>query len=257
MNGIIETAGYLFGITLLRYIVIAGVVFVFAYHIFKKKLERSKIQQKVIKKKDVVREIFHSLQSTVVFTIITCIILLTPMKDCTLIYDEISDYPYWWIGASTLLSLVVHDTYFYWMHRLLHHKRIFRYTHVVHHKSTNPSPWASYSFHILEAIPEGLILVVLVFVLPMHLLSISIFTVLGLIINVYGHLGYEIAPRSFRNTVFFSIINTSVHHNLHHSRFIGNYGLYFRFWDKLMKTEVADYEEKYDNIQQKRFSKLS
>ena len=76
---------------------------------------------------------------------------------------------------------------------------------------------------------------------------------LGLIINVYGHLGYEIAPKAFRNSVFFQFFNTSVHHNMHHSRFNGNYGLYFRVWDKLMKTEITDYEKQFDSIQEKRF----
>jgi sterol desaturase/sphingolipid hydroxylase (fatty acid hydroxylase superfamily) len=40
---------------------------------------------------------------------------------------------------------------------------------------------------------------------------------------------------------------------MHHSKFIGNYGLYFRFWDRLMKTERPDYIKEYDKIQKIRF----
>lgn len=254
MNNIIQTLSYIFGLTFFRYVIIAGIAFLLFYYLFSKQLVSAKIQNRPLKRKNVMREVVHSCQSAIIFTIITFIILFTPLKDYTLIYNNISDYPYWWIGASTIVSLVIHDTYFYWMHRVLHHKKIYKYTHVVHHKSTNPSPWASYSFHILEAIAEGLVLVVIVFMLPMHVVSISLFTVFGLIINVYGHLGYEIAPKSFRNTVLFKFLNTSVHHNMHHSRFNGNYGLYFRFWDRLMKTEIPDYEKQYDAIQEKRFS---
>ena len=49
------------------------------------------------------------------------------------------------------------------------------------------------------------------------------------------------------------MINTSVYHNLHHSKFKGNYSLYFRWWDKLMKTENPDYVKEYDRIQEQRF----
>lgn len=48
-------------------------------------------------------------------------------------------------------------------------------------------------------------------------------------------------------------MNTSTHHNIHHSKFNGNYGLYFRFWDKMMGTEHPDYVKKYDEIQKRRF----
>lgn len=75
----------------------------------------------------------------------------------------------------------------------------------------------------------------------------------GFLINVYGHLGYEIAPKWFRYSVLFQILNTSTHHNLHHSKFKGNYGLYSRFWDRVMKTENPDYVKYYDQIQEKRF----
>ncbi|MFA6249390.1 MAG: sterol desaturase family protein, partial [Mucilaginibacter sp.] len=104
-----------------------------------------------------------------------------------------------------------------------------------------------------EAWTEGGVLILLAFVLPMHQLTIILFTISGFIINVYGHLGYEIAPRRLRNSIWFEVFNTSTYHNIHHSKFKGNYGLYFRVWDRLMKTEHPDYVKEYDAIQQKRF----
>jgi sterol desaturase/sphingolipid hydroxylase (fatty acid hydroxylase superfamily) len=161
------------------------------------------------------------------------------------------------MSASVALSLIIHDTYFYWIHRLLHHPVLFRHAHLVHHKSTNPSPWASYSFHLLESVLEGGILVVVAFALPIHPLALVLFIISGFIINVYGHLGYEIMPKGLRNSIWFEIINTSVHHNLHHSKFKGNYGLYFRVWDRLMGTEHPDYIKEYDRVQRNRFGEES
>jgi lathosterol oxidase len=252
MENIIGSFSYIFLVSLMRYFLIAGVPFILCYYAFKYKMEIYKIQNKVIKKKDIVREIVHSTQTTFIFTIIAWAILFSPLNQYTLVYKNIDDFPYWWIIISLVLSLIIHDTYFYWMHRLLHHKRIYKYTHVIHHKSTNPSPWTSYSFHILEAIAEGMILLVLAFILPLHQVTMLLFTIIGFIINVYGHLGYEIAPKKLRNSFIFKIINTSVYHNLHHSQFNGNYGLYFRFWDRIMKTENPDYVKHFDILIKKR-----
>ncbi|MBB4806565.1 sterol desaturase/sphingolipid hydroxylase (fatty acid hydroxylase superfamily) [Chryseobacterium defluvii] len=186
-------------------------------------------------------------------SVIIFIILESDWVKYTQWYQNIQDYPVWWLPLSILSGIFIHDTYFYWLHRLLHHRRIFRYAHLVHHQSHNPSPFASYSFHFLEAIGEGLIVPVLLFIIPFHPISLYCFIVAGFLINAYGHLGYEIAPKWFRNSFLFQVLNSSVYHNLHHSKFRGNYGLYFRFWDKIMKTENPSYEEEYDKIQSKRF----
>lgn len=255
MELIIEKVVRIFGISTVRYFVLAGIPFILFYLLLPAKANRSKIQQKQAVKKDFLREVWHSLHSNLIFTIIAVAVLFTPLRSYTRIYDQVSDYPAWYFALSVVFCLILHDTYFYWMHRLLHHKKLFKLTHVVHHQSTNPSPWTSYSFHLLEAITEGAILLVLVFILPLHPLSVLLFTIASFIINVYGHLGYEITPEWFRHTWLFEVLNTSVHHNLHHSKFKGNYGLYFRIWDRIMGTEYPDYVKEYDRLQDQRFGK--
>ena len=239
--------------SLLRYYIIAGFLFILVYLIFSKSLHKHKIQERKADKNDFRRELLNSSASAIIIGAVAFIASSKWMQPFTLIYTELSEYPLWWIPVSVALALIIHDTYFYWMHRLMHHPAIFKYTHLLHHKSTNPTPLASYSFHLLEAAIEGGVVFVLVFLIPMHPLSLSLFAVSSLTINAYGHLGYEVAPKWVRNSWLFEIINTSTHHNLHHSKFKGNYGLYFRFWDRLMKTENPDYVKIYDQIQKKRF----
>ena len=257
MDTIVNAVIKVLGMSVARYFVLAGIPFALFYLLLPGKLRRLKIQGRSAAKKDFIREISHSMVSVSIFTLYAAAILFTPLRQYTLVYDRVGDYPVFYIGISLALSLIIHDTYFYWMHRLLHHKRLFAIAHLVHHKSNNPSPWASYSFHLLEALSEGFILLLLVFVLPMHPVTIFLFTVTGFIINVYGHLGYEIAPKWFRRTWLFEILNTSVHHNLHHSRFKGNYGLYFRIWDRLMGTEHPNYVQEYDKLQEQRFGEIT
>lgn len=255
-----ETSAILFKhftLSTIRYFVLAGIPFLLFYKFFTAWFNENKIQNRKANIKDFVREIGHSLQTTAVFAVIGYLALQSPIKNYTRLYTNINDYPGWWIWVSLIISLIIHDTYFYWMHRLLHHKKLFKLAHLVHHQSTNPSPWASYSFHFFEAWTEGAVLFVIMFLIPIHPVTVVLFTIVGFIINVYGHLGYEIAPKQMRNSVLFEVLNTSVHHNIHHSKFKGNYGLYFRVWDRLMGTEHPDYVKEYDRIQQQRFGKMS
>jgi sterol desaturase/sphingolipid hydroxylase (fatty acid hydroxylase superfamily) len=247
----------IFGRSVIRYFVLAGIPFLLFYILLPVKFQGHKIQKRRAGRKDFLREVWHSMQSTVVFSLIAGALLYTPLKHYTLIYDQLHYFPIWYLWVSIGLSLVIHDTYFYWMHRLLHHKKLFRLAHVVHHQSTNPSPWTAYSFHLLEAVTEGAVLILITLVLPMHPLAILGFNIAAFIINVYGHLGYEIVPRWLRRTWLFEVINTSVHHNLHHSKFKGNYGLYFRTWDRLMGTEHPDYVKEFDRVQAQRKERVN
>jgi len=123
---------------------------------------------------------------------------------------------------------------------------LFNIFHLVHHKSTNPSPFAAYAFHPLEAILEAGIFVVFLFTLPVHFYHLFFFFLFMIIYNVYGHLGWELYPKGFSKHWLGKWINTSVNHNLHHQYFKGNYGLYFLFWDRLMGTIRPDYDEKFE-----------
>ena len=161
-----------FVLNLLRYFIIAGFAFVLFYKFFPKTFANNKIQARLAKGKDFLREIRQSMQTTVIISLIAILFLKSPIKEYTAIYKDIADYPLWWIPVSTLIALIVHDAYFYWMHRLIHHPKLFKHVHLVHHQSTNPSPWTSYSFHFLEAILEALIAPIIFFLLPMHPLAI-------------------------------------------------------------------------------------
>ena len=244
-----------FILNLLRYLLIAGTAFLIFYVLFSKKFKTNKIQNKKAKQKDFIREISFSLQTIAIIAGVILLIVFTSLREYSQFYSDIHQYPIWWIPISVVLALVLHDSYFYWMHRSIHSKRLYRKVHYVHHRSINPSPWAAYSFGFLEGVLEALIAPIILFVIPIHPIGLIAFTMMSLFINVYGHLGFEITPKWFRKSFLFEILNTSVHHNLHHEKFNGNYGLYFRVWDRIMKTENPNYVKSFDAIQQKRFDK--
>lgn len=238
-----------------RYFFLAGLPFLIFYILFPHKFSRQKIQKRFARQQDFIREVLHSMKTIVIFIAVAFIVLQSPVGRLSKIYTDVHAFSLWWIPLSALLGLVIQDTYFYWMHRAVHGKKLFKWVHLLHHKSTNPSPLASYSFNLLEGILEAMIFPVIILLVPMHPLALLLFTTVAFLFNVYGHLGYEIMPQWFRNSFLFEILNTSVHHNLHHEKFNGNYGLYFRFWDRIMGTENPDYVKTYDKVQQRRFGK--
>lgn len=232
-----------------RYFIIAGLAFIIFYLLIKKRISYKKIQKKFPGNKDYAREMGYSIITICIFALVPLSILHIPaIKVHTFFYTDIKKYGWFYFFLAFPLMFFIHDTYFYWTHRLMHHKKLFRWFHLVHHHSTNPSPWAAYSFHPLEAFVEAGIFVLFLFTTPIHPLHLAIFFFVMIVYNVYGHLGYELYPKGFNTHWLGKWINTSVNHNQHHQYFKGNYSLYFLWWDRRMHTIRSDYDEKFNAV---------
>ncbi len=232
-----------------RYFILALMGFLMFYVLFRNKWLYKKIQKRFPRNKDYAREIIYSLITMFIFSLVSTFVFTHPsIRPHTRIYKEIGDYGWLYYFALFPVMLFMHDTYFYFMHRLMHHKKIFNLVHLVHHQSTNPSPWAAYSFHPVEAFIEIGILFVFVFTLPMHKTHLLIFFLFMIVYNVYGHLGYELYPKGFNKTRVGRWVNTSINHNQHHQYFKGNYGLYFLFWDRMLGTIREDYDTRFEEV---------
>ncbi len=228
----------------IRYLIVAGFAFLFFYILFKNQVAARKIQPRFPLSKDYRRDLGYSLL-TIAFFAVVALITFVWLKPYHILYDDLGDKPagYW---VLTLIPMFfIHDFYFYWIHRMMHHPKLFRSVHKIHHLSTNPSPWTAYAFHPLEALLEVGIIPILAFTVPTHRYMIMLFMIFQIVYNVYGHLGYELFPKGFHKSRIGRFVNTSVAHNLHHHKFHGNYGLYTLIWDRLFGTLRADYDETY------------
>jgi Delta7-sterol 5-desaturase len=238
-----------------KYILIALPFFLIFYVFFRNRLACKKIQEKFPTRRDYLREIGFSILSVIIFSIPPLVMLHSDsIRPYTTYYTDIDKYGVAYLILAFPLMLLMHDTYFYWAHRLMHHPALFKRVHLVHHKSTNPSPWAAYSFHPFEAMIESLIFVVFLFTIPVHTIHLMTFFVFSLVYNVYGHLGFELYPKGFNRHWLGRWLNTSICHNQHHQYFKGNYGLYFTIWDRLMGTLREDYDKKFDEVKSKKCS---
>ena len=207
-----------------------------------------KIQQKFPQPSDYQREIGYSALTSIIFGVVSWLWLGTSLRQYTQFYTDIQQYGVAWLMLSIPLTLLVHDAYFYWLHRWMHQPKWYRLIHLTHHKSVNPSPWAAYAFHPIEALLEAGIVPVLLIIMPLHPVSFFGFITLMLLFNVYGHLGYELFSRKTYEHPIGRWLNSSVHHNLHHEKFNGNFGLYFTIWDRLCGTLREDSLDKIDEV---------
>ena len=104
--------------------------------------EKRRIQKRRPTADGIRREVTLSLQSILIFSVMGTGLFQMYKAGMTGIYWDTFKYPLYQLPLSFILCLVIHDTLFYWTHRLMHWRPIFKYTHAGHHKSISPTPWA-------------------------------------------------------------------------------------------------------------------
>lgn len=225
---------------LLRYFLICGAAN-YAIRSRKRLFFGRYLHQKLLNKATALKEIAWSCASSLVYGFAGGVIILGFKSNSTAILIAPQDFTLFNGLVTPLLYMIVQDTAFYWMHRTLHRPSLFKMFHSQHHLGRHPSAWTSFSFHPLESVMTAAIIPCLVFVLPIHLYSLLGILVLMTITGVTNHLGWEFLPERFlKEGLVGRHLITATHHQRHHETFNHNYGLYFRFWDRLMKSD-------YDN----------
>jgi len=216
---------------IVRYLIIAGGFYVVFYWLLRKRFSALKIQSKIPGTKQLKEEVLYSVLTFIIYGSSIWLFLYWMNKGMTKKYDLIADFGTPYFLFSIILMIVLHDAYFYWTHRLIHHPALFPYVHRTHHKFKTPTPWASFAFHPWEAVISLGIVPLIIFTIPFHQGALVCFISFMVLNNVLIHLGYEI-----RGLWLSKIQNSSAEHDRHHLKGHGNYGLYFTIWDRLMGT---------------------
>jgi Delta7-sterol 5-desaturase len=186
------------------------------------------------------REIGWSLASAAIYGVPAGIVAWGwQNRGWTLIYKDVGDYPLWYLPVSVLLYLLAHDTWFYWTHRWMHEPWAFKRAHAVHHASRPPTAWAAMSFHPIEALTGAVVIPVLVFLIPIHIAALAVVLAVMTVMGVTNHMGWELFPRALVNGPGGRWLITATHHQKHHDAYRGNYGLYFRHWDRVCGTDLG------------------
>lgn len=197
---------------------------------------------------DLRREIACSCGALLVFAALGAGIVALLTSGHVTIYRRPDQFGWTWLVLSLPALLLWHDFYFYVTHRLLHTRWLFRHVHGVHHRSRNPSPFAAYAFHPVEALVNGLVTPLALLAVPVHGLVLLAFALHQIVRNAHGHLSVETMPQGFARHWFWGRFTTTTHHHLHHETAQGNYGLWFTWWDRVFGTERADYLARFQAV---------
>jgi sterol desaturase/sphingolipid hydroxylase (fatty acid hydroxylase superfamily) len=198
--------------------------------------EQQRIQQRRPTPGQIQRELKLSLLTILVFAVMATALFQLYKQGMTAIYRNIHDYPMYYLPISFVLCLVIHDTYFYWTHRLMHLPSLFKYVHAGHHRSIAPTPWAIFAFQPLEAVIQFFGISLIVVLLPLHPLVLLLFLSYDTLVNTAGHTGYEMVPQAASKHWLFKWFNTVTHHDNHHTNLRKNFAVFFTFWDWRMGT---------------------
>lgn len=139
----------------------------------------------------------------------------------------------WSIPLSFMVSMIAYDTWFYWMHRLLHTKLLYRPIHKWHHLSLPTVAWSNNSDTLLDNLFLQSYWMAAHIILPIAPIVLLAHKVYDHVSGIIGHSGVEhggglVSPPSPFNSV--------THHDQHHRFFNYNYAPHFTFWDRLMGT---------------------
>lgn len=232
---------YVFAGDLVRYLIGAGSVFVLVWVMFRSRLEARKIRPSVPPNSQIWREIGHSLVTVCIFASVGTALGVGAMHGLFSIYTDVSLHGWPYLVGSVVAMIIVQDTYFYWVHRLMHRVPLLWKVHATHHRSHNPTPWTAYAFDPGEALIHALFMPLFVAFVPMHVGGLFAFTAHMMARNAIGHCGYEIFPKGWADRPGLGLVTMVTHHDMHHEHAPRNFGLYFTWWDRLMGTEHPDY----------------
>jgi lathosterol oxidase len=237
---------FMFLLVVGRYFLVAGLFQLWFYHIRKEKWQSRLLADKKVSTRQFYLELKWSVVTSLIFAVAGSLTAIIWQRGYTRLYTDPSGYGLWYLPVSLLISLFIHDTYYYWLHRWMHLPKVFRLLHKVHHDSRITSAWTAFSFHPLEGILQAIILPVIIIMLPIHLYVLLVQLILMTFSSVINHLEIETYPAAFRGHFFGRWLIGSTHHSLHHKQFRYNFGLYFTLWDNWRKTESPRFPFLFD-----------
>ena len=225
-----------FGIILARYFFVAGGTYWLFYS-----PHRSLVKHKYFKEievpshKAIQRDISLSIITTLALAICSALIMTVYNSGATQLYSSLDQYGTVYLLASFIGVMLLQDTCYYFFHRGFHHPAVYSWLHRGHHRSKNPTPWTSFALDFPEALIQGLFMVAVVYLIPLHIYVLMLLLITMTVWALVNHLGFELFP-SFSDRPIGKWFISSDHHSLHHRQHTRHFGLYFTFWDRLLGT---------------------
>src|SRR5687768_13161928 len=115
----------IFAVVIGRYALIAGIFYAVFYVWFPHRWKQRKIATKDYKQNQFRKEFFWSSLTSILFALAGSILYVLWQNGHTKIYVQFDEYPIWWMPLSLVIAMLLHETYYYWLHRWMHLPKIF------------------------------------------------------------------------------------------------------------------------------------
>ena len=136
-----------------------------------------------------------------------------------------------WFGLLLFVAPMIHAVVFYFVHRFLHTKTMYKAVHSLHHRNVVVGPWSGLDMHLVEHLLY-FSTVVVQWLLALHPVNALFQIQIAAIYPITGHLGYEKLIIDGKEKFDFD----GYFHYLHHKFFECNYGTGVIALDKLFGT---------------------
>lgn len=146
-------------------------------------------------------------------------------------------YEGWPAHFTTLLGevlgvLMLYDVMYYFFHRAMHHRKLMKYVHKIHHQVRYPLADESIYLHPAENIGGlGCLLLAIWILAPISAMSFLIIFFIHSAANIIVHSNLAFPHPAFRLFNFWTRA-----HDVHHFEVKHNYASIFPFWDQLFGT---------------------
>lgn len=148
--------------------------------------------------------------------------------------------PIWIIVLQVYAFIYIDDFLYYWMHRALHTKWLYRHVHALHHRVVTPWAITGNYLHPVEFVLTGTLALAGPVLFSSHIVTIWIWFAFRQWEASEGHCGFDL-PLAPTRLVPFSV--GAAHHDFHHAKFRGNYAGFLPIWDRAFGTLSEGYAE--------------
>lgn len=221
-----------YGVTVALYFVLGG-----AITLFNRRIPERRIQKNRSGDERFALEVRKSLSALFMTSVCVSFGLFAQAQGWTMAPLESG-----WLSLLSmwLVSMVIFDAWFYFGHRLMHTKILYRW-HRLHHMSLAPTTWSNDSSTTVDTLVMHSYYALAPFILPIPPLALIAHRLYDQVNGMLGHAGYEYFASS--STRWPSPMVCVTFHDQHHSAFRFNYGNFTSIWDRLMGTLHPEYDE--------------
>jgi len=160
------------------------------------------------------------------------------------LYDTFGLFSWESLAWTMFWHVTVVEFLYYWFHRALHIRWLYKNYHEHHHRSVNTQPATGITFLFGERLAYTLLFAIPSLLAWMHgqatFGATALFYIWFDIMNEGGHINCEVFPNWFASTPLWYIFYTPSYHSIHHTLFKANYALFMLWPDMLFGTYAKD-----------------